>query len=246
MKAILLFLILLFSFISKSQSNRMFDITEVITDDSTQIRTEDDFLRRDTSFFEDEKYVVRKTCRGEWGGTIWFKNKKSGKEYSCKSSCPVVINFIDGKYIVTNTLSHRFDFSQIIEIANPNLLSVFKYPKKQILNGRFYPSTGADFESQSTKGSRQLLDSTGILTLASFPYKGFLYHIITDAHKTFVAKIVNKTFVTIDTISNESISTSDPEVIRTVDDHYIVFFNNNRVNGYMDIIDNKINIIRFK
>ena len=30
-------------------------------------------------FFEDSSYIVRRTCMGEWGGSVWFKNKKTGK-----------------------------------------------------------------------------------------------------------------------------------------------------------------------
>jgi len=79
-----------------------------------------------------------------------------------------------------------------------------------------------------------------------FPYKGQLYHIITDFRKTFLTKVENKRFVTIDLIANESIWTYNPEIIRTAGNHFIVFFNNDKVNGFLDIVDNKINLIRYR
>lgn len=31
--------------------------------------------------YEDDKYIVRRTCAGEFGGTVWFKNKQTGLEW---------------------------------------------------------------------------------------------------------------------------------------------------------------------
>jgi hypothetical protein len=199
-----------------------------------------------SNFYEDDKYVVRTTCSGEWGGTVWFKNKKTGIERSCIASCPVVINKLDGKYFVTATLNHLVGFSQIIEIDNPESLTVFKLPKPRAVIGKRIIRAVGDDESNSTRGSKILLDTMKISILVSFPFNGELYHIITDYKKTYIAKIENKKFLTIDTISNKSIWTNDPEVIKTVDGHSIVLFHNERTAGYLDIFNDKIILIRYR
>ncbi len=196
-------------------------------------------------FFEDDQYLGSKTCSGEWGGTIKFKNKKTGIEYACSATCPVVVNKIDGKYIVTNTLAHIRGSSQVLEISNPSLLNVFKLPKFHKKGNIIYRHVG-DEESSSTQGAIQIVDSLGVLTLASFPYEGELYHVITDFHKTFIAKIENHRFVTVDTLSNKSFWTYDPEVIKNEGGHWFVFFTNSEIDGYLDIWNNCITLVQYK
>lgn len=123
---------------------------------------------------------------------------------------------------------------------------MFELPRPRAKHGEYITRYVGDDKSKSTKGSKSLVDSVGILTLASFPYKGHLYHIVTDFRKTFLTKVENNRFVTIDLISNESIWTYAPEVLRTADNHFIVFFKNDKVNGYLDVVNNKINLIRSK
>lgn len=228
---------------SQAQEN-IFSIKEVV-DTIIKKKSPKDFNKRYPTFFEDNDYVVRKTCSGEWGGTIIFKNKKTGIEYCCGSTCPVVVNKISGKYIVTNTLAHLIGFSEIIEIENPSSMSPFKLSKPRKSNGITIRHVGDD-ESKSVAGTRKLVDSTGILTLASFLYKEELFHIITDFSSTFLAKIHNGKFVAINKISNKSIWTYNPEVITTIDNRYIVFFENKDVSGYLEILGNEISLIRYK
>ena len=239
-------LVLMISHSACGQDTRQFDIKETIINDSTSIKKISDFKKIDSCFFQDNLYTVRKTCSGEWGGSVWFKNKNSGIEYSCNATCPVVINKFNGNYIVTCTLAHLSGFSEIIEITNPDSMDIFKLPEPRAKKRKMIYRYVGDNESRSTKGIKQLVDSIGVLTIASFPYNGQLYHIVTDFRKTFVTQIVNKKFVTMDTISNESLWTYDPEVIKTKDNHNIIFFTNEKVSGYIDLFDNKINVIRYK
>jgi hypothetical protein len=224
-------------------ANKEFYIRDSIVTHYSHKKNEKDLMRKDSNFYKDSEYAVSKTCSGEWGGTIKFENIHTGKIYVCEAQCAVVVNKINGKYIVTNTLAHLSGFSNVIEIDNPSSLKAFHYREKKDTQRVVF--AGFD-ESISTIGSKTLLDTIGVLTLASFPYNGNLYHIITDFKKTFLATIQNEKYVTTDTISNASIWTYDPEVIRTTDNHYVVFFTNEEANGYLDIIGNKITVIRYK
>lgn len=158
--------------------------------------------------------MVRKTSSGEWGGTIWFKNKKSGIERSCNATCPVFVTKFDGKYVVTATLNHLSGFSQIIEIDNPELLTIFKLPKPRKAHSNTLLRYVGDDESKSSKGARVLLDTMRVSILVSLPLNGELYHIITDYKKTHVAKIEHKRFVIIETLSQESFWTYDSDVFK--------------------------------
>lgn len=223
---------------------KIFSITEVV-DETIQKKSPNDFISPNSVFFEDDNYIVSKTCSGEWGGTIKFKNKKTGNEYACGATCPVVVNKISGKYIVTNTLGHLSGFSEIIEIENPDLMDVFKLSKPLKKGNVIFRYVGDD-EFKSIKGTHKLVDSIGIMILASFPYEGELFHVVTDFRKTFLTKIQNGKFVTIETISDKSIWTYNPEVIRTKDNQYIVFFENKETSGYIEILGKKVVLMRYK
>lgn len=194
------------------------------------------------NIFEDSLYIVSKTCRGEFGGTIKFKNKKTGIEYSAASTCPVVVNKLNGKYYITNTLDHMRGFSKILEICNPKLMSVFKLPKHK--KGKIIIMEFGDDQSKSTKGTNTLVDSFDVLTLASFPYNGQLYHIVSDFKMTYLTKVENNRFITIDTVSDKNLWTSDPEVFRKQDGHMIIVFKNREVEGILDIFENQIIVKR--
>ena len=70
--------------------------------------------RTNDTLFEDDRFIVTKTCSGEWGGTIKFKSKENGTVYACAATCPVIVNKLNGKYIVTNSLSHLDGFCTVI------------------------------------------------------------------------------------------------------------------------------------
>lgn len=247
MKLLYLVIILSVSYFNVSaQSEELFKVQQTTINDNSQKVSRTDFKRINSNFFEDENYVVQKTCSGEWGGSVIFKNKKTGIAYSCNATCPVVVNKIDGKYIVTNTLAHLMGFSNVLQIDNPDSMQVFKqFEPKQKKRGVIVRHAGDD-ESRSGKGSKSLLDTVGIMILAGFPYKGELYHITTDFKKTYISAIENKKLINIGLVCNESIWTYSPEVIHTIEDHYIIFFSNETVKGYLDIFDDQIKLTRFK
>jgi len=73
-----------------------------------------------------------------------------------------------------------------------------------------------------------------------------LYHVVTDFKKTFLTKIENNRLVTIDTISDKSIWTYNPEVFVKDDGHMIVLFKNQEVEGVLEIYGNQITVRRKK
>jgi hypothetical protein len=174
---------------------------------------------------DDSLYIVTKTCWGEFGGTIIFKSKKTGIEYFTGSTCPIVVNKLNNKYYVTNSLLHLAGSSSVIEISDPEKIGV---------------------DSIYLRGIKIVVDSVGVTTLSSFPYKGELYHIVADYEKTYLAKVENNKFVTIDTVSKVSLRTYNPRVLVTENGHFITFFNHRDAKGYIDIFENQITIVRRK
>lgn len=195
-------------------------------------------------FYEDENYKVRETCSGEWGGTVYFKNKKTHKETAASATCVVNVNKIDGKYFVTSSLNHLSRSTKIIEIDNPAELDVFKLPKPK----SFYKGKGIysvdDVESKSTKGTKKVLDSIRVLALASFIWKKNLYHLYTDTSNVYLATIENKKFKNILKIYDKGIF--EFTQYKTKDGHLILYFKREDEEGYFDIQENEIILTKFK
>ncbi|WKZ58789.1 MAG: hypothetical protein QY309_13290 [Cyclobacteriaceae bacterium] len=230
---------LLTPFISSGQIAAFFQVTDTVLTDSK--RTEIEKLKKNKlSFYEDNDYTVSKTCSGEWGGTIRFKDKINGKEYSCEATCPVSVNKIDDNYIVTSSLAHLSGFTEIIKISDPKSMDIFQMPPPRKKKGKKIFRYAGDDESKSKKGTETLVDSIGVLALASFIFEQELFHVITDFRKTYIAKIENKSFVMVALITSERTWTYDNDVITTKDGHIIITIQD----GYIDIFGNQVKVLK--
>lgn len=74
--------------------------------------------------FQDEKYEVWNSCSGEWGGTIYFKNKHNGEIRYAQSTCTASVNKIGDKYYISNASTHLYERSSILEIINPEKMEL--------------------------------------------------------------------------------------------------------------------------
>ncbi len=244
MKTFVLILLIFSSFQNcYGQSKSLFDINVFTYTDSSVIKKFNDYKKLNAPFYEDEKYIVSKTCSGEWGGTIKFKNKNTGIEYAHSATCPVSVNKINGKYIVTNNQEHGSGSSNILEIENPDTMDVYKPSfTRKIVNGELEKGFVFENECFCYKGGIKLLDSSGVETYTSFLFKRQLIHIISNNAQLFVAKIENAKYKIIDTIydSNNWLGYYT-EAIKLSKDHIIIRMNQDDVQDYLEINKNKIN-----
>jgi hypothetical protein len=135
---------------------------------------------KELKFYEDEFYDIYATCNGEWGGTIYFKDRKTKISYEASSTCPIVINKIDNEYFVTNFMGHMMGFASVLKITDPTKL------EKSDLN--FERHEGSRYE----KGVEVLLDTMGFYISTSFVSDKQLFHLYSDDHGTYIGKIENK------------------------------------------------------
>lgn len=183
------------------------------------------------SFYEDENFTVDQSCHGEFGGYITFTQKSSKNKYVLGATCPVIINNIDGKYYLTSTLAHLMASSEIVEIDNPLHLTL-ENPEIR--------------SSETIKGKKVVLDSIGVFTLLSFKYDDTLFHITTDSKKMYLSEIKNGKFENVMTIAEKSFWSHDPISFETTDGHFVSIFENDQVDGYIEIIGNTIKIFTYR
>lgn len=134
---------------------------------------------KELKFYEDEFYDIYTTCNGEWGGTIYFKNKKTNESYEASSTCPIVINKIDSQYYVTNYMGHMMGFASVLKIQDPS--------KLEISDLKFDRHEGSQFN----KGAETLLDTMNFYIPTSFVVDNQLFHLYSDEKGTYIGKIEN-------------------------------------------------------
>lgn len=205
-----------------------FEISFQFNQGGRGIYSQDDFDVNNNFLFEDTLYIITKECYGEFGGTIIFENKITKKKYATSSVCAVIVNKFNDKYYVTSSLNHIEGSTEIIEIEDPSKLD-------------YYDSSN-NFE-YSDKGKRVLLDTSGIVILVSFFYKDEFYHILNDYNKVYLSKMSNDKVEIIDTIIDKKIYSNNEEIYRTKDNHLIVFLPGINEYGYIEIYENKIDVV---
>jgi hypothetical protein len=122
--------------------------------------------------FEDETCAVTSDCHGEFGSTIYFKNKSTGTTDSAFSGCPFVVNKLGDKYFVN---TDGMPDGDIIEIHDP--IKVEATTKNIPLNMASRLTTRTVFTNDNF--------NSHFYIPTSFVTKGILYHIYNFRHIEF-------------------------------------------------------------
>lgn len=237
----------------KTIANAPISSTSIVSiNDSLFVRTKNDstfylknnkfsFTKRknDFPFFEDDKYIVEKSCSGEWGGSIYFIDKSDKKKYECASTCPIIVNKLNETYIITASLAHMAGSTQILKIDDPKALTLFKKRKRKKIN------YVGDDESKTTIGSEIIVDSVGVMVTTSFLYERNLFHIVTGNQGTSLCKIENNEFEEIAKISDDRFWSYNPINVRYSEGKTLSVFRNNNSNGFLFIKENNVTIYSF-
>jgi hypothetical protein len=129
--------------------------------------------------FEDSNFEVYSACAGEFGGTLLFIDKKNReKTYVLSATCPKMIDFKDGKYIITNTLAHMSGSASVKILENPRQLPLFQ--KDKFLN-RQSPTPDSLLEN--------ILDTFGLTANIYYPYKNKNFIIFSEYDTAYLGEI---------------------------------------------------------
>lgn len=205
-------------------------------------------IQRPDPFFEDEKFIVRTCCIGEFGGAIFFTDKKSKRVYSCPSTCATIINKVGECYYVTNTLAHMSGSTEILKIEDPTKL--YELTVDSLKNHCNWWAQFVTYEDNFAGmkkfeiGTQKILDTIGVLTMTSFVFNDQLYHINSDRNKTFISKIQGDTLLLIDSIFNKPLWSYQPEN-RKYGKMQLYSFDNRETSGFLTVNGDTISIITF-
>ena len=180
------------SILSKDYYDHRTYFFDMINDAWKEVKKADDRV------FEDDNFYVTFLDFGEFGGTLWFKNKSTGIEYEIASSTPV-INQLDGKYYVTTA-------KKVIEIENPLMLnkvspdSTYEVTEKKQWSMGSGSAYGAKviFIDSSYDEERKFYIAT------SFVINNRLKFLCVDNNEVYIANIENGKTLNQDTILKNS------------------------------------------
>jgi len=143
-------------------------------------------LKNQPKLFDDDEFIVYSDCFGEWGGTVYFYEKATGKTYFTESTCANTVTKTDDGYQVLANLGHMFGSSEIKVIPNPRKLTQAKSRKiNKTIDGEALGYT--DKSNAFTKK----IGLYGIEFFSKFTLDQEEFFIANVLDLTFVAKIEN-------------------------------------------------------
>lgn len=162
---------------------------------------------------EKEPFSIRHCCIGEFGGAIFFKDNTDGRVYSCPATCVAAVNKIDNQYYITSFMPNG-PSSEILLIKDPKKLYELKVDSlKNSCNWWTQLVDHKDGFAGMKKleiGTEKLLDTIGLLTVASFELKGEMYHLCSDQNRSFLGKLVHGKMQMLDSIFTENLWRYEP------------------------------------
>lgn len=199
--------------------------------------------------YEDDDFIVNSCCRGEFGGAIFFNDKKTDKTFSCKATCLNGIQKLNDSFFVTSSIAHGSGYSRFIKIDNPRNLYELK-KKEQLLDCSWYdiypedPREEVKHPKGHDKGYSVLLDTFDIHLIGAFEFKKQIYHFYSDDHNTYLGYIKNKNLVPLHTIVNKE---SWHGHVRDLKHNSNIFPIKSRdINGVIIVKGKKIKLVEFK
>ena len=162
-------------------------------------------LEKQPKLFEDHEFVVFGDCHGEWGGTIYFFEKASGKIYLTESTCANSVYKKDNKYLVLAQLGHGTGFTEIKSIDNPRKLTEAK--KSEIGKTKDGGALGYSDKSQAYE---KLLDLYSIQIFSTFNYQGRQLYIVRLNELTFLAEIKGTEIQIVNPLFDKAFYTHQP------------------------------------
>jgi len=139
--------------------------------------------------YEDSSYYIYACCAGEFGGAVFFRNKKSDKFYSYYATCASQVLKFQGQYVVCNNLAHLQGSTGFLFVPNPETLFMLN-DEKQRNHCNWYvevDSLKVDWDKRLKKGTRSYEGPNATMSLMSFIVGDSLYSMLTNDSSTFIS-----------------------------------------------------------
>jgi hypothetical protein len=168
-------------------------------------------LKNQPKLFEDSSYIAFRDCHGEWGGTVYFYSKSTGKIFFTEATCANSIRKTD-EYLALSHSGHMMGNSILKSIGLPDNLSQTDTDKVNTMhNGQALGYTDKSTEPKT------VFDWWEILAFSSFSYQEKTVYMVNWRDRTFLAEIENNVIKIINPLFNNDLYTHNP-ITATYDD----------------------------
>ncbi|MBL7884081.1 MAG: hypothetical protein JNL69_08425, partial [Bacteroidia bacterium] len=139
--------------------------------------------------YEDSLYHVYACCAGEFGGSVFFLNKKSNKTYSYFATCATQILKFKDQYVVCNNLGHLSGSMSFLFVPDPTkLYELTDENQKNHCNWYVEVDSLKNYWKKSPKGGVNFYSGAySTMSLISFIVSDSLYSFLTNDSTTFIA-----------------------------------------------------------
>ncbi len=165
--------------------------------------------------YEDSLYFVYGCCAGEWGGSIFFLNKKTKKTYSYFATCASQVLKFKDNYVVCNNLAHLVRSMSFLFVPQPTKL--YELTDEKLKNHCNWYTTIDSlknyFEKSKFGDVRFYRGAYGSMSLITFPVKDSLYSLICNDSSTFIAVHKNDTTFSRQIIINKTVFFHQSQII---------------------------------
>lgn len=175
-------------------------------DSEKWVKYKDSFpLKNQPKLFEDSEFIIYGDCHGEWGGTVYFYEKKTSKTFFTESTCTNSVLKSKSGYEVLAHLGHGSGSSEIKIIDDPRKLTL---AKDEEINTRI-KGEALGYTDKSNAYNKKL-DLYGVQIFSSFIYKGKKFYIMNLSELTFIAEIKNNEIEIVNPLFFNDLYTHNP------------------------------------
>ena len=165
--------------------------------------------------YEDTIYYVYGCCAGEFGGSVFFLNKKTNRTYSYFATCATQVLKFRIEYVVSNNLAHLGKSMSFLFVPEPNKLYELTDEKlKNFCNWYIDVDSLKNYSERRNKGNVRFCEGPyRSMSLVSFGINDSLYSIICNDSSTYIAIHQKDTILPRQTIFNRTIQFHQTQII---------------------------------
>lgn len=201
-------------------------------------------------YYEDDNYSVYSLDFGEWGGTTWFKDKKTNQQFEIAATTPVINKFNDVYYLTGE--------NSILKISDPRKLDLSEEPyeyEKAVLGEKYfregsYSINGAEILFLK-KDNEYLRPQQKFWFGTSFVLNNKLYHLYKDSLSTQIGTLMDNKLIPVYTFKSKIIPyTFDYDTRNRIQNNKYqsqqFFTENKNVYGIIEINGKGLNVTTFE
>ena len=151
-------------------------------------------LKSQPKLFEDSLYLSFCDCYGEFGGTVYFYNKKTKNIHFTSATCANTIFKENNTYFILSHLGHMSGSTELKSIFNPNELPIIEpenVNKWHSYEVDGWEAGGAWGDLDSSGKTNTIFDYHGIEIFSTFVFQGRTVYLIDLNERIFLAEIEN-------------------------------------------------------